>query len=515
MDEFVNMESQSIQFSSAIEDMCEINSSFDHGVMRIAYHGANRNGSYIDKETFERALPSIKNCPIVCNYNRETDSIGGHDIEIVQRNNATQLINVTAPVGIVPESAMMWWDEVKEPDGQTHEYLFTDILLWKRQEAYQHIKDNGITDESMEIGVRDGYRADDGYYHVKSFEFRAFCLLENTTPCFESAAIELFSLAGFKEQYSKMIEDIKREYEKWEQHEVMTASADDIQKFSSKGGTNDLDVTELMQKYGLTAEDVDFDTDNMSQEEIENRFAEIKEREQNKPEESSSDEEGALENEEQADDDETIKSDEPDSEEDPDSEKFSLTAEQLSREMCEELYKVTYFDPCWGETRRYCYMDHDCVACEIYAYDVSDDHIYGFPFKLNGDHVVIDFVGKKRKKTVFADFDEGDPSFSIRNIIGDFRNKIEQREADENEVFSKFSDLAGNEMFETLRENCSTLSIEQIEEKCFAIRGRNITANFSLENAGMIPRIPIEREDAFKLDEPYGGVFAKYNVGKR
>ena len=48
-----------------------------------------------------------------------------------------------------------------------------------------------------------------------------------------------------------------------------------------------------------------------------------------------------------------------------------------------------------------------------------------------------------------------------------------------------------------------------LEEKCFAIRGRNCTAaKFSHEPK--TPKLPVEKHDT--EPEPYGGLFAKYGV---
>lgn len=532
MNEDRQNESCSIVFSSSIKDWRELNSSFDQGVLMIAYHGANRNKMHIGKREFEEAIPTMFNCPVVCNYKRETDSIGAHDVEIVKQDNSIKLVNVTSPIGIVPESANVWWTEVTEDNGDVHEYLCADILVWKRQEAYAHIKENGITDESMEIRIKSGHREDDGLYHVDSFEFLAFCLLESAPPCFESASIELFSLGDFKTKYANMMDDFKREFST-----VMTASADDIKQNLSKGGTDELDVNELMQKYGLTAEDVDFDVSGMEQSEIEARFAQLQEQKQGNPDANFSEESeegdpsdnGAAEASEAGDpsDDENHDSDadqidhdgQGESDAQPsnhDEQEFSLSAEQFFRELHDALSVEVYTDPIWGETRRYWYMDHDYEASEVYVYDISDDKIYGFMYSRNGDNVVIDFASKKRKKTVYVDFDEGESAFSVREIISEFRSKFEKRTADEAEVFGRFADLSGNELFEKLRGDCSKMTIEQIEEKCFAIRGRTTPAtHFSLDAQAKPPRIPIERPGAGKMDEPYGGIFVKYNIGTR
>ncbi len=100
------------------------------------------------------------------------------------------------PVGVVPESARYFWREITEDDGSVHNYLCVDVLLWKRQEAYKKIKEDGITAESMEISVKDG-RMQDGFFVIDDFEFTAFCLLGSAEPCFESASLAMFSMDSF------------------------------------------------------------------------------------------------------------------------------------------------------------------------------------------------------------------------------------------------------------------------------------------------------------------------------
>lgn len=130
-----------IKFSSGVSDVTEKNSSFASGILRVAYTGKNRNNSFISKETFERCIGSIYNCPIVCNYDRETDTIGAHDMELVtDENGSMRIVNVTAPVGVIPESAEYYFEEIEDNSG-IHEYLCVDALIWKRQEAYKKIKD--------------------------------------------------------------------------------------------------------------------------------------------------------------------------------------------------------------------------------------------------------------------------------------------------------------------------------------------------------------------------------------
>ena len=554
------MDKLSIVFSSAISDLETVNSSFDKGILQIAYWGANANKTYISKEAFEAAVPSMFNCPVVCRYDRETDSIGGHDVELVTKDGRKSFVNVTTPVGLVPESARPFWKEVEEESGVTHEYLCVPILVWKRQEAYDHIKANGITDESMEIRVKSGRADEDGYYHIESFEFTAFCLLERDAPCFESALIKLFSeegMARFSQEYSRMLDDFKMEFSTVNSAAVaVDINAPNGAEDCSKGGNGALKgMKELMTKYGISEKDIDFDPEGMDDAELEAQFRRIAEAkdmtyagdDENGGNEQEADESGAEPDadgatgddtsgsgEAQSGDGEDVNSEEEDDASAPGSgRKYSLTGNQLTEEICDALRKLKYIDarhPDWGEMTRYWYIDFDAEAGEVYAYDDIDWKVYGMAYRMDGDKVVIDFDSAKRKKLAFVDFDMGSEAsgytgiqdgleerFGALGAVVDELKKFkadvesERRNAAEKEVFARFADIADDERFVQLREGCADMSLEEIEDKCFAIRGRAMKMDFSRNESGSV-RLPVESfgEDP---DEPYGGAFVEYGIG--
>lgn len=517
-------ENINIVYQSSIDKIVEVNSSFDRGILKVAYTGKNRNKSFISKEAFERSIDTIYNCPVVCNYNRETDSIGSHDVDIVKTSKGMKIVNITQPVGLVPESANYWWEYIEEDNGDVHEYLCVDVILWKRQEAYFKIKENGITDESMEITVKSG-KTVDGCYHIDSFEFTAFCLLESAEPCFESACVQVFSLDEFKNEYSKMMDDFKNHF-----LTVNTSIEDDIQDVTqnlSKGGNISLDKLELLKEYGLTPENLEFNIDEITVDELRSKLEEMSL--------------GQSGNED------------PSVEPEPTAGSYALSGEQFRTQLIESLEVVIYTDPYWGEMCRYCYVDYDYEESEVYCYDFEDWNLYGFKYSMNGDNIVIDFDSKKRKKFSIVDFDEGSTEFNYKHAFEMFSNAIvaskdaeisqvksdyeekysvasttiddlqkevndlrayqkskidEERHEAEEEIFSRFVELSGIEAFDELRNSCSDMTIEDIENKCFEIKGRHSTANFSVNKPAKPTRIVVEK-NAFD-DEPYGGIFLKY-----
>ena len=263
-----------LTYASSLTNLCELNSSFDKGTLRIAYTGRNRNGSYISKEAFVNCIRTMYNCPVVCNYDRETDTLGGHDMEVVRgADGGLRIINATTPVGCIPESAKWWFEDVKEEDGTVHEYLVTEALLWKRQEAYRKIREDGITAQSMEITVRDGEHVD-GVLHIRDFEFTAFCLI-GVEPCYEGASLTMSLAEDFKQQLSEMMQELKESFS-------MVAPSEEVnnihrQEISMEGGEKVLhEKTELAASYGIDVSTLDFNLDDFTIEELTEKFEAMK-----------------------------------------------------------------------------------------------------------------------------------------------------------------------------------------------------------------------------------------------
>lgn len=516
MDKVLNM-----RFASSLTGLCEVNSSFDTGILRICYPGENRNKSAISKQTLERCLKTIYNCPIVCNYDRETNSLGGHDMELVNNNGELRMVNLTQPIGLIPESARVWFEDFEEEDGTIHEYLYAEVLLWKRQEAYRKIIEDGITAHSMELTVKSG-RMVDGVYHIDDFEFTAFALI-GVEPCFEGSALETFSKQDFKQQLSEMMQDLKESYSL-----VKTSKeVDDThpQKYSTEGGEKVLEQKmELVARYGIDVDSLDFSIDDFTVEELTEKFEAMKSTDDNT--------------------DPDITDDDVGTDPAPVQDKFALTSNVVS-EICRILDEVK-IEREWGECTRYWYVDCDFDAHEVYCWDTNDWLLYGFTYAIDGDSVNIDYDSKCRKKYIIADFDEGEQPSPFAQVFTDMEHMLHENsewelkyqtasstiatmesELDElrkfrkdtetaiaknerDNVFAQFEDLNGIESFEALRQSCMEYDIETLEEKCYAIRGRSgTTAKFSLENKS--PKIPVGNTETTS-NEPYGGIFAKFGI---
>lgn len=502
-----------VTFASSLTNLCEKNSSFDSGVLRICYTGENRNRSYFSKEDIERNIKTIYNCPLVVNYDIESGTFGGHDMRIVKdTDNNVRIINATEPVGVIPESSNVWFAWEADENGVSHEYLYADVLLWKRQAAYEKIKADGVENHSMEVTVKSGELID-GIFHVHDFEFTAFALLgDDVEPCFESSALEMFSASEFKRSMSEMMQDLKDVYKRID----APIGAEDKSKNDMEGGEEVLDKKiELAKKYGINIEELEFNIDELSIDELTEKFE-------------------AMNAEPQKTDG------------------FALTTnivEEINRSLSEQRVSCE-----WGECSRYIYIDCDFEAREVYCWDRNDWLMYGFTYVMNGDKVEIDFECKKRKKYVIADFEDGEDQESpfandfaligeefkkvveARNnfeaklsdevsrsaefekeldILRKYKSDIEsaQEKAKKDAVFAKFEKLNGIEAFEELRANCDNLSASEIEDKCFAIKGRlfDSTDGYATFSMGNVPhKILVDKSVDDGKKEPYNGLFVKY-----
>jgi hypothetical protein len=494
-----------VTFSSSVEDFTEINESFDRAKLRIAYAGANRNNSYITKEAFEKAIPTMFNCPIVTHYDRDTDSLGGHDIELVNKgDNNYQLINLTTPVGVVPESANFWWDTVEDSNGDQKDYLSVEVLLWKRQEAYEKLKSDGIVSQSMEISINDGSKEDDGLYHIYDFDFMAFALI-GTEPCFEDAQIELFSLEDkerFNKELTEMMADFKRTFSKINTNE--------------EGGGN-----EVEKENKVFEEQVEEKAEAEIVEEVETteQVAESEPAESDAPEAETEGQEEAGESE------------------------FAL-----SSFISHELYKSVSEKKGKWDDPLYWIIDFDEEKGLVYVYSLEDENNYALKYTMDNDKAVIDWESMFKVKMEIVPYEEPmtepaaetqefDKEEETNEDVVESEDKQDEQVSEEyaemaaeleelrayklaNEkekfdkqvtaIFDNFESLKGIEEFEQLRDDHSDMTLEAIEDKCYSILGRQKqNETFSLKDKS--PKIKVlPRED--EPNEPYGGIFVKYGI---
>lgn len=250
----------------------------------------NINGSNIDTSVMEAALPSFSNRPILGYIHKvTTDENPDGQWEFYSHNmhedENGEVVYDEYPIGIIPEScnAQLVYDEEKkktycEVDG----YIFEEY-----SKAAEILEREGECSVSVELSIRElSYDAKQKFLNIEDFWFSGVTILGKTPqgnevkPGMTGSNIKLADFSSknnslFEDYESKMIE-LQDRLEKLESA-CFNKEQNPVQTLSEEGGNeNSMNkFEELLAKYNKTAEDVTFDYENLSDEELEAKFAEV------------------------------------------------------------------------------------------------------------------------------------------------------------------------------------------------------------------------------------------------
>lgn len=174
-----------------------VNPSFHKAKTRIMAIESIANRCNFSKDSVLKGLPTLKNVPIVTQYNDETGNLKGHEFD--KNGNA-----LTYAIGTIPESAEQWIEEVEE-NGETKQYLCSDVLLWKRQKKeFEFIQTHKELSVSMEVMITDSeFDRESNILNIDDFYFTAVTVLGiGITPAFGEANI---TFSQQDEQYQQMM----------------------------------------------------------------------------------------------------------------------------------------------------------------------------------------------------------------------------------------------------------------------------------------------------------------------
>ena len=174
-----------------------VNPSFHKAKTRIMAIESIANRCNFSKDSVLKGLPTLKNVPIVTQYNDETGNLKGHEFD--KNGNA-----LTYAIGTIPESAEQWIEEVEE-NGETKQYLCSDVLLWKRQKKeFEFIQTHKELSVSMEVMITDSeFDKESNILNIDDFYFTAVTVLGiGITPAFGEANI---TFSQQDEQYQQMM----------------------------------------------------------------------------------------------------------------------------------------------------------------------------------------------------------------------------------------------------------------------------------------------------------------------
>lgn len=267
------------------DSLFSVDKSFDdERFMRVriaAMHsGINRNNSSFSTDVIKAAKDTFANIPILADVQEYEDEDGnkyldysGHSMHIeddyFDKENA-RVIYDEKVVGIVPESNNF---EIVKDEETGNDYVYVDALLYREYGNYVcnilESRDNK-TEVSMEIACNDvSYSAKEKCLVVNNMTATAITLLgAHVTPGMAKAHAEVFSMSvdDRQNQLIQIMQELKESLDNYTA--VFTA------KDNTKGGNNQVNkFEELLAKYEKTVEDITFEYEGLSDEELETAFA--------------------------------------------------------------------------------------------------------------------------------------------------------------------------------------------------------------------------------------------------
>lgn len=496
----------------------------------------NVNGSNIESSVMEAALPSFSNRPILGYIHKvTTDENPEGQWEFYSHNmhedENGDVVYDEYPIGIIPEScnAQLVYDEEKkktycEVDG----YIFEEYS--KAAEILQREEECSV---SVELSIRElSYDAKQKFLNIEDFWFSGVTILGKTPqgnevkPGMTGSNIKLADFSSknnslFEDYESKMVE-LQARIENLETACFNKEQNSSVRTLSKEGGNkeNMTKFEELLAKYNKTAEDVTFDYSELSDEELEAKFAEVFGEDNNADgdnttNEPSNDNEGDGEN-----------PTEPEGTTDGDNEGEGQNFENMTK-----TFEISHDDiryALYNLLSSYEDADNEWyyitgVYDSYFVYESWDGgKIYGQKYTKDNDNVSFDGERYNLHKEYLTDSEYTE----IQDMRSNYSSVVEELNTYKSaEVFAGkmtvFNDEAYSEYLDTdefkalmSEDSVNKYSKEELSEKADATLGKLVKKNKTFSFAGETPqkkhvsRVAFnaekETEDTYK---PYGDLF--------
>ena len=507
--------------------------------LQACHTNLNVNNSNIEEPVMTSALPSFSNRPIlgyihkvVTNENPDGQwEFYGHNCH--EENG--ELVYDEVPIGIIPEScnAQLVYDKEKnktycEVDG----YIFEEY-----SRAAEILQREGECAVSVELSIRElSYDGKLKCLNIEDFWFSGVTILgkneygDEVKPGMTGSNIKLADFSAdnnslFTKYENKMIEFQER-------LEKLESTCSNIQLSKEGGNDKNMDkFNELLEKYGKTAEDIDFEYEDMTDEELESKFEEVFGKlEENSTSEPSNDE--GTDDGDESEENPEVKEDnacggsgsgttkkkkknnsiECSYEVDGETKKFAVSLQEKIYAI-QDLVNATYAE---ADNTYYgvsVYEDY-VVMCDYWSgryykqsYTSENDN-----YSLTGDRV-----------EVYAEFVTSDEQKELDAMRSNYASLKEFKEnAEKNELHAKREEILNSEKYEAVSEtdafkelvkNMDNYSLEELEKEAKII----FADNFNMETFAVHAEKTQKKStvkvfanvNKSKKDSRYGNLFSK------
>lgn len=254
---------------------------------RIFHTGLNRNKSYVSKDAAEKAMNTIADRPVLAAIHQLDDGswdFEGHEMEVVKDEKGNEELRyIESQVGSFSSEPAFW----EHDDNLDKDYVCAYAYISEEYtKACEIIRAKQGSKNSCELFIDElSYNAKEKYLELNDFYVNASTLLgshDDGTEIQEGMEGSRADIADFSvnnnsvkfdknEKLIELLENLNKTLSNFNKEQTP------VQTQSKEGGTNNkmTKFEELLAKYGKTAEDVTFDYTEMSDEELEAKFAEM------------------------------------------------------------------------------------------------------------------------------------------------------------------------------------------------------------------------------------------------
>lgn len=496
--------------------------------LKVCHTDTNRNGSHISTENMEKAMPTLKYRPILA-YIHEledgTKDFYAHNMEIVEHEDGeTEITYIEKQVGCF--TADDPWLKYDKENDKTYVHAYA-VIPEGYTEAADIIRRKGGTKVSCELIINElSYNAKEKYLDLTDFIFGGCTLLgcdENGNEIGEGmlgARADISDFCHKEPVYTfqdKMIEVLDK----------LNSTLSNFNNNSEEKGCDTMNkFEELLAKYHKEASDITFETEGLSDDELEAKFAEMFEDEESK----NDDGEGADNGEGEGDNDPEPTTTE---EEACGKKKKKCSVDEngnmsVSFEISHEDIRGALFNliGVYEEEDNEWYWITN-VYDDYFIFENWDGNkLYKQSYSVDGDNVALSGDRQEMFKMILTEseklaIDKMREDYSVLeskyNELKTFKDNYDAAElkAKKDAIFarSEYSVLADDEAFKTLVSDAEKYSVDEVEAKVKAIFADYVIKTGTFSSKDGSEKKPKVLGFNFNKKEtksgPYGNLFSK------
>ena len=506
--------------------------------LKVCHIDTNRNGSHISKSNMEKAMPTLKYRPILAHIHELEDGTKdfyAHNMELVENEEGEVEVNyIEKQVGCF--TADEPWLEYDEEMDKTYVHAYA-VIPEDYTDTADIIRRKNGTKVSCELVINElSYNAKEKYLDLTDFFFGGCTLLgcdEEGNEIGEGMLGSRADISDFCRKEPKFIFQDKL-IETLEKLNFTLESFNKQNIVADKGGEGDMNkFEELLAKYGKTAEEISFEVEGLSDEELEAKFEE----EFGAVEEDTASDEGSDDTSISDEGEVTVVEDSND-DEGSNTDEDSNDDEGNTEPAVEENFKKAFAVE----------LSHDDIRCALYnlisQYEEEDNEwyfikgvydnyfymqgwtngkIYKLAYIVDGANVSLDgdrqemfelIVTESEKLAIEKMREDYAALESQYNELKAFKENYEaaQLKAEKDGIFAKeeYECLKDNSDFNALRENADQFTVEEISTKADLIFAQHVKSvgSFKVQSEDKaIKTMAINFNVKETNKKPYGNLF--------